>query len=356
MEILSRNLHILMLDKLQNPLIILIIPYLHFHVLKNSRNPWIASLPFALLCFLIPLARSDGIRCNPYLMAMFLGIALRVMDSASLETKDLTFRVYLECLVALKHPSKPKNKLDVGVENQNSYFYFQQLSALVSKFLIYSMIIKYFRNYRREWNPPQMVLYNPDDPYGLFHSYLLGWALCMLMDVLVSVFMHINSFIFKTPFVPIMNQPYLATSVRDFWSNRWNLIVKRGFKSSIFEPTLMLLGHHRPFSKNVPHLHLVIAGLMTFLFSGLLHEWTLLVMLDRDSAMEQFLFVIVHGIWTVIEVAVRKLVLRWSGIDLALTIPTEVQIIYTHSFLFLTSPLFMNPYIREELYFHVGFA
>jgi hypothetical protein len=178
----------------------------------------------------------------------------------------------------------------------------------------------------------------------------------MLMDVLVPVFIHFVSWIFKTPYVPIMNQPYLATSIRDFWSNRWNVIVQRGFKAALFEPTLKLLGNDLKKGQRIPHIHLAVAGMVTFVFSSLVHEWTLLILLDKHSTREQMCFFIIHGLWTIMEVSIRKAVVKYLKVDLSLVIPRPIQVLYTHLVLMITGPLFMNPYIRENLYFKVGFA
>jgi hypothetical protein len=341
---------------LQNPLTLAIMPYIHFVALQKTKIPFVATLPLVALALAIPCFRdSDGVGCNPYLMAMFLGIALRMMDAATL-SPPFDFKTYLDYFLAFKHPTKAKQSVDVPYEKQTISYYQSEIFRWLPKFFIYFGIIKYCRVYRPNWNPKPMVLVDWSDPWALLDTYLLGWALCMLMEVLVTIFIHFVSWIFKTPYVPIMNQPYLATSVRDFWSNRWNLIVQRGFKVALFEPTLRLLGHDSLQDRHIPHHHLAIAGMATFIFSSLMHEWTLFVMFDQSSTREQMCFFILHGLWTIGEVSVRKLCTKYLKIDLSLVIPKPIQILYTHAVLMISGPLFMNPYIRENLYFKVGFA
>jgi hypothetical protein len=59
---------------------------------------------------------------------------------------------------------------------------------------------------------------------------------------------------------PIHNRPWMARSVADFWSNRWNLWVSDWFRYAIFRPL-----RSRP----------VFALILAFAISGLLHEWVI---------------------------------------------------------------------------------
>ena len=62
--------------------------------------------------------------------------------------------------------------------------------------------------------------------------------------------------------VPIMRNPLLgATSVIDFWSHRWNMLVHRVLKGGVYKPV-------RHLSNSA-----LIATLASFVASGLFHEW-----------------------------------------------------------------------------------
>ena len=62
-----------------------------------------------------------------------------------------------------------------------------------------------------------------------------------------------------------------STSVSEFWGRRWDLIVASGLRRGIYDP-LRKVGHSR-----------AIAALLTFIVSGLLHEYMLLMMASRGG-------------------------------------------------------------------------
>jgi hypothetical protein len=62
------------------------------------------------------------------------------------------------------------------------------------------------------------------------------------------------------PASPLLNSPPLARGVADFWGRRWNLWFRDWFRYSVFDPLC-----RRP----------VLALLLVFAISGLMHEWVL---------------------------------------------------------------------------------
>jgi D-alanyl-lipoteichoic acid acyltransferase DltB (MBOAT superfamily) len=154
-----------------------------------------------------------------------------------------------------------------------------------------------------------------------------------------------------------MNQPYFATSVRDFWANRWNLIVQRCLRRIVFDPVMGLFGIRYPLKKGqkVANWKLLLAVFSTFLFSALMHEWTMVAIMERSTTWEQMSFFILHGVLAIVESIARKVVLNITGIDLSKSIPHFVQVLYAQVVMVWTAPLFLNPYIREQLYFKYSF-
>lgn len=76
---------------------------------------------------------------------------------------------------------------------------------------------------------------------GLFHFVALGWQLA------------------GRPVRPIMNQPFAATSLVDFWSRRWNLAFRDAAALLFFRPLARGYGAR-------------VAAFGTFVLSGLMHE------------------------------------------------------------------------------------
>ena len=91
-----------------------------------------------------------------------------------------------------------------------------------------------------------------------------------------------------------------STSVSDFWGNRWNRVVSSALKRGIFVP-MRKQGFSRP-----------MAAMATFIASGLLHEYLIVVMLrDRTSdyknmAFSQLAFFMWNGVVLGVEHLLRS--------------------------------------------------
>lgn len=101
---------------------------------------------------------------------------------------------------------------------------------------------------------------------------------------------------------PQFNEPYLATSLQDFWGRRWNLMVTSIMRPTIYNPVLT-------FSTRCglgPMLVRAPPTFATFLVSGLMHEWIFYYLTRVSPTWEVTWFFVVHGICTAAEVAVKK--------------------------------------------------
>ncbi|KAJ4907658.1 putative long-chain-alcohol O-fatty-acyltransferase 7 [Raphanus sativus] len=100
---------------------------------------------------------------------------------------------------------------------------------------------------------------------------------------------------------PQFNEPYLATSLQDFWARRWNLMVSDMLRSGIYYPVRKICQH---FVNS--EWASIIGVLATFIASGVAHE-VLYVYLTREMPTgEVTWFFVLHGVCTVIEVLVKK--------------------------------------------------
>lgn len=100
---------------------------------------------------------------------------------------------------------------------------------------------------------------------------------------------------------PQFNEPYLATSLQDFWGRRWNLMVTSILRPTVYHPvqriSTRILGSRcaRP-----------PAILATFLVSGLMHEVIYYYLSRAYPTWEVTWFFVLHGICVTVEVAVKK--------------------------------------------------
>ncbi|OWM85614.1 acyl-CoA--sterol O-acyltransferase 1-like [Punica granatum] len=108
---------------------------------------------------------------------------------------------------------------------------------------------------------------------------------------------------------PQFNEPYLSTSLQDFWGRRWNLMVTSILRPSVYEPVRKAL--EQIIGQQWAPLPAVLA---TFLVSGLMHE--VLFFYQQESAQRAgptwditgfFLF---HGMCLVAELMAKKVVAR----------------------------------------------
>ena len=150
-----------------------------------------------------------------------------------------------------------------------------------------------------------------------------------------------------------MNSPFFARSFRDFWSNRWNITVKESLHRLGFQPALRLLKSFSSSSRKkdwkIPAWHYLVGGLAAFIVSGLVHEWLIHVLQATPVTGENMLFFVIHGAITTTEVLLAKIGKRWLGFDPIKSIPHWVATPITLLLFLITSPLFLNPWVRHNL-------
>ncbi|QCD78254.1 alginate biosynthesis protein AlgI [Vigna unguiculata] len=101
------------------------------------------------------------------------------------------------------------------------------------------------------------------------------------------------------------DEPCLSTSLQDFWGHRWNLMVSRILRPSIYGPVRRM---STPFMG--PFYAMLVAMFATFLVSGLMHELIYYYVIRVPPTWEITCFFVLHGVCTVAEVAVKKVALR----------------------------------------------
>ncbi|KAL2476048.1 putative long-chain-alcohol O-fatty-acyltransferase 5 [Abeliophyllum distichum] len=100
---------------------------------------------------------------------------------------------------------------------------------------------------------------------------------------------------------PQFNEPYLATSLQDFWGHRWNLMVTSILRPTVYQPVLRICTRFLGSRWARPP-----ATLATFLASGLMHEVIYYYISRAYPTWEVTWFFVLHGICVALEVAVKK--------------------------------------------------
>ncbi|KAI9337112.1 hypothetical protein DFJ73DRAFT_763457 [Zopfochytrium polystomum] len=149
-----------------------------------------------------------------------------------------------------------------------------------------------------------------------------------------------------------MDAPILASSLRDFWSRRWNSLIKRYLHHFVFTPVIRRL---EPSTATRPsRLTGAIATLAAFVASGVLHEYVMLVVFRAPfwTDLQQLAYFSVQGVLCVAERAAQDV---WASQTKSWTSPGATRIrraaegVVGRAFLFvgLVGPglLFMKQYL-----------
>ncbi|OVA00557.1 hypothetical protein BVC80_9087g50 [Macleaya cordata] len=106
---------------------------------------------------------------------------------------------------------------------------------------------------------------------------------------------------------PQFHDPYLSTSLQDFWGRRWNLMVPNILRPTVYDPILyvstVIVG--RKWAA-------LPAALATFLVSGLMHELIFFYYGRVRPTWEVTCFFVLQGFCVALEILVKKVVKgRW---------------------------------------------
>ncbi|PPD84110.1 hypothetical protein GOBAR_DD18968 [Gossypium barbadense] len=118
---------------------------------------------------------------------------------------------------------------------------------------------------------------------------------------------------------PQFNEPFLSTSLQDFWGKRWNLMVASIMRPTVYEPTLRfssaVIGR-----KWAP----VPSVLSTFVVSGVMHELVFYYLRRVSPTWEVSWFFIFHGICLTLEIGLKKALSGKCGLPWIVTGPLTV--------------------------------
>lgn len=124
---------------------------------------------------------------------------------------------------------------------------------------------------------------------------------------------------------PQFNEPYLSTSLQDFWGRRWNLMVTRILRPTVYEPAIkiftVILG------RRVASLPAIMA---TFIVSAIMHELIFYYLGRVRPTGVVTLFFLLHGFCLVAEIAIKK------ALGNRLRLPVLVSRIYAVVFVLAT--------------------
>lgn len=139
---------------------------------------------------------------------------------------------------------------------------------------------------------------------GLHYKVIqcLYCCLCfLLIDILIAISSTLVRALVGVELEPASNEPYLSTSLQDFWGKRWNLTVTTTLRDTVYKPVRKALEKFT--GKDLAPVPAVIAA---FLVSGLMHELLFYNVTRVYPTWEMTLFFVLHGICVVVEVGLKN--------------------------------------------------
>nr|XP_043626460.1 acyl-CoA--sterol O-acyltransferase 1-like [Erigeron canadensis] len=177
-------------------------------------------------------------------------------------------------------------------------------------------------------------------PYLIMSSYCLHMYL--VLDMVLDLIAYVARNVVKMELEPQFHEPYLATSLQDFWGKRWNLMVTTILHPTIYEPirSISLRFLSRRWAS-------VVAVLTTFLVSGLMHEFIFYNIGRLRPTGEVTCFFLLHGVLLSIEISLKRIAIGKLHLGPSLSRPLTLGIILATCFwLFFPPFLRFKPYVR----------
>ncbi|KAJ4711539.1 acyl-CoA--sterol O-acyltransferase 1-like [Melia azedarach] len=132
---------------------------------------------------------------------------------------------------------------------------------------------------------------------------LYAFHIYFLLELILAVSAALARAILGLELEPQFNEPYLATSLQDFWGRRWNIMVATILRPTVYKPSLKICA--RFIGRKWAPLPAVFA---TFMVSGFMHELMFYYLGRMEPTWEVTRFFVLHGICLVVEIAAKKAV------------------------------------------------
>ncbi|XP_010443157.1 PREDICTED: probable long-chain-alcohol O-fatty-acyltransferase 4 [Camelina sativa] len=185
------------------------------------------------------------------------------------------------------------------------------------KVAIFGVLLQMYE-YKQYMSPTMLlVLYS-------LHIYLEYEILLAPLKLLLSITLGCD-------LEPQFNEPYLATSLQDFWGRRWNLMVPAILRPSVYVPVRRMAG-----PKMNSDQAMFLGVFASFLVSGAVHELIFFYFTRESPTGEVTWFFVLHGVCTAAEGAAKRtsLVRRWKMCPMISRLLTVGFVVVTGGWLF----------------------
>ncbi|OWM81330.1 long-chain-alcohol O-fatty-acyltransferase-like [Punica granatum] len=228
------------------------------------------------------------------------------------ESRNLLHFISVACL-----PVKPQSPADRTHAQSRDALVMPRNVLLAIKVVLLALIFKAYA-------------YRP-----LMHPYLASALYCVQVylqaELLMAIFVIPARALIGPELDPQFNEPYLATSLQDFWGHRWNLFVSGLLRATVYHPARSLFAPVTGHKFASP-----LAMIATFTVSGLMHELIYYYVSRVRPTWEVTWFFVLQGVCVVAEVAAKRSLGRWWRLHRAVSGPLTVAfVMVTSVWLFL---------------------
>ncbi|XP_060215802.1 acyl-CoA--sterol O-acyltransferase 1-like [Lycium barbarum] len=192
----------------------------------------------------------------------------------------------------------------------------------VSKITLLAIMIRMY-NYK-DYLHPKIIL-----SFYCLHFYFM-------LEILLNMIRTMVQAISRVELEPPFDEPYMSSSVQNFWGRRWNRRVSSILRLTIYNPV-------RSVAMNwIPRKWVSLPAVFTaFLVSGIMHELLFYYMGRLKPNGKVFGYFIIQGVTVTLEIVIKKL---WNG---KTWVPKIISVPLTLSFMLHTSFwLFLPPLLR----------
>nr|GMD08929.1 acyl-CoA--sterol O-acyltransferase 1-like [Ipomoea batatas] len=123
----------------------------------------------------------------------------------------------------------------------------------------------------------------------------------LFLDTILAIVAALARAVLGLELEPTFNEPYLSDSLQDFWGSRWNLMVNRIMRPTVYSPFLDVSDKY--LGRKWATYPAVMA---TFTVSGLMHELIYFYLGRVRPTWEVTWFFLLHGACVAVEIAVKK--------------------------------------------------
>ncbi|CAI9292476.1 unnamed protein product [Lactuca saligna] len=177
-----------------------------------------------------------------------------------------------------------------------------------------------------------------DQLHPLMKMALFCVHIYVVLDVGLAMVAYLARAIVGFELEPQFDEPYLATSLQDFWGKRWNLMVTGILHPTVYLPVRSIFG--RFLSRDLASLPAVTA---TFIVSGLMHELIFYYLGRLKPTWEVTWFFVIHGVLVSVELVVKRAVGGRFRLPAVVSGPLALGVVMATSFW-----LFFPPFLRCE--------